>query len=97
MRRLVRRLRPGVLDDLGLVSALTSLSTGFATHTGLRVPRRFDSDLPALDHGTELAIYRVAQEGLTNAAHAEARHLSAPGASDGAAPSGSRIRPASRS
>ncbi|MFI2424595.1 HAMP domain-containing sensor histidine kinase [Streptomyces sp. NPDC018955] len=74
VRRLVRRLRPGVLDDLGLVSAVTSLATEFATHTGLRVLRRFDSDLPALDHETELVIYRVAQEGLTNAArHAEAR------------------------
>jgi two-component system sensor histidine kinase UhpB len=74
VRRLVRRLRPGVLDDLGLVSAVTSLATEFATHTGLRVRRRFDSDLPALDHETELVIYRVAQESLTNAArHAEAR------------------------
>ncbi|WP_184762833.1 HAMP domain-containing sensor histidine kinase [Streptomyces griseoloalbus] len=76
VRRLVRRLRPGVLDDLGLVSAVTSLATEFATHTGLRVLRRFDSDLPALDHETELVIYRVAQEGLTNAArHAEARRV----------------------
>ncbi|CAM5628055.1 MULTISPECIES: sensor histidine kinase [Streptomyces] len=73
VRRLVRRLRPGVLEDLGLVSALTSLTTEFATHTGLRVTRRFDSDLPALDPETELVLYRVAQEALTNAArHAEA-------------------------
>ncbi|MFD7704447.1 HAMP domain-containing sensor histidine kinase [Streptomyces caelestis] len=74
VRRLVRRLRPGVLDDLGLVSAVTSLATEFATHTGLRVLRRFAPDLPVLDHEAELVIYRVAQEGLTNAArHAEAR------------------------
>lgn len=74
VRRLVRRLRPGVLDDLGLVSAVTSLATEFATHTGLRVLRRFDPDLPELDHETELVFYRVAQESLTNAArHAEAR------------------------
>ncbi|MFI8203002.1 HAMP domain-containing sensor histidine kinase [Streptomyces sp. NPDC085937] len=73
VRRLVRRLRPGVLDDLGLVSAVTSLTTEFSTHTGLRVVRRFDPDLPSLDHETELVIYRVAQESLTNAArHAEA-------------------------
>ncbi|MEU0912515.1 HAMP domain-containing sensor histidine kinase [Streptomyces althioticus] len=76
VRRLVRRLRPGVLDDLGLVSAVTSLTTEFSTHTGLRVARRFDPDLPALDQETELVIYRVAQEGLTNAArHAEARRV----------------------
>ncbi|MEV2250108.1 HAMP domain-containing sensor histidine kinase [Streptomyces sp. NPDC050147] len=73
VRRLVRRLRPGVLDDLGLISALTSLTTEFATHAGLRVVRRFDSDLPPLDEQAELVLYRVAQEALTNAArHAEA-------------------------
>ncbi|MEU1003052.1 sensor histidine kinase [Streptomyces tibetensis] len=74
VRRLVRRLRPGVLDDLGLVSALTSLSEDFATHTGLLVTRRFDADLPALEPESELVLYRVAQESLTNVArHADAR------------------------
>src|SRR5690606_21324468 len=68
VRRLVRRLRPGVLEDLGLVSAITSLTTEFATHTGLRVIRGYDSDLPALDQETELVVYRVPHEGLTNAA-----------------------------
>jgi two-component system sensor histidine kinase UhpB len=73
VRRLVRRLRPGVLDDLGLVSALTSLTHDFATHTGLRVRRRFDPALPALERETELVLYRVAQESLTNVArHADA-------------------------
>ncbi|MCX5008216.1 sensor histidine kinase [Streptomyces sp. NBC_00638] len=73
VRRLVRRLRPGVLEDLGLVSALTSLTTEFSTHTGLRVLRAFDTGLPSLDQQTELVLYRVAQEALTNAArHAEA-------------------------
>ncbi|WP_193782875.1 HAMP domain-containing sensor histidine kinase [Streptomyces sp. E5N91] len=76
VRRLVRRLRPGVLDDLGLISALSSLTHDFATHTGLRVVRRFDADLPVLDHESELVLYRVAQESLTNAArHADAERL----------------------
>ncbi|GJF24295.1 HAMP domain-containing sensor histidine kinase [Streptomyces flaveolus] len=86
VRRLVRRLRPGVLDDLGLISALTSLTHDFATHTGLRVTRRFEADLPALDHETELVLYRVAQESLTNAArHADAERLEVSlGRADGA-------------
>jgi two-component system sensor histidine kinase UhpB len=76
VRRLVRRLRPGVLDDLGLISALTSLTGEFAAHSGLRVSRSFDSDLPELDRETELVLYRVTQESLTNAArHAEARRV----------------------
>jgi two-component system sensor histidine kinase UhpB len=73
VRRLARRLRPGVLDDLGLVSALTSLATEVSTHTGLPVHHEFPRDLPVLDQQTELVCYRVAQEGLTNIArHAEA-------------------------
>ncbi len=73
VRRLARRLRPGVLDDLGLVSALTSLATEISTHAGLPVHHEFQPGLPALDQQTELVFYRVAQEGLTNIArHADA-------------------------
>lgn len=76
VRRLARRLRPGVLEDLGLISALTTLATDLSTHTGLVVRRRFDSDLPQLDQQTELVLYRVAQESLTNVArHAEATEV----------------------
>ncbi|MEV0322767.1 HAMP domain-containing sensor histidine kinase [Streptomyces sp. NPDC050658] len=76
VRRLVRRLRPGVLDDLGLVSALTSLTHDFATHTGLKVNRRFDTGLSVPAPETELVLYRVAQESLTNAArHADAEEV----------------------
>jgi two-component system sensor histidine kinase UhpB len=76
VRRLARRLRPGVLDDLGLVSALTSLTSDYGTHTGLSVQRRFDPDLPSLEPETELVLYRVAQESLTNIArHADAHRV----------------------
>lgn len=68
VRRIARRLRPEALDDLGLTSALTALTTGFSERTGLRVARRIDRDLPPLDADTELVVYRVAQEGLTNVA-----------------------------
>ena len=68
VRQVARRLRPGVLDDLGLVSALTSLVTEHARLTGAEVCRRFSSDLPALGAQAELVVYRVAQEALTNVA-----------------------------
>ncbi|GAA0959952.1 HAMP domain-containing sensor histidine kinase [Actinocorallia libanotica] len=75
VRRLARRLRPDVLEDLGLSSALISLSTEIAAHTGLAVTRRFPPGLPPLDPEVELVLYRVAQEGLTNVArHADAEH-----------------------
>lgn len=67
IRRIARRLRPGVLEELGLVSALRSLATEFTAH-GLTVRHRFPADLPPLTEESELVLYRVAQEGLTNTA-----------------------------
>jgi two-component system sensor histidine kinase UhpB len=73
VRKVARRLRPGELEDLGLVSALAALATDFSTHTGAHVLRRFAAGLPTLTDDAELVIYRVAQEALTNAArHANA-------------------------
>ncbi|KAB2341615.1 HAMP domain-containing sensor histidine kinase [Actinomadura rudentiformis] len=73
VRRIARRLRPDVLEDLGLVSALTALTTQFATHTALRVRRHLPADLPPLSPQTELVLYRIAQEALTNTArHSDA-------------------------
>ncbi|MGH3389916.1 MAG: HAMP domain-containing sensor histidine kinase [Actinomadura sp.] len=75
IRRIARRLRPGVLDELGLISALKALATEFS-RPGLAVRHRLAADLPALRHDTELVLYRVAQESLTNAArHANARRV----------------------
>jgi two-component system, NarL family, sensor histidine kinase UhpB len=76
VRRIARRLRPEVLDDLGLVPALTSLTSDFAHRSGLRVERSFADDLPELSPEGELAVFRVAQESLTNAArHAGATRI----------------------
>ena len=76
VRRISQELRPDILDHLGLVSALTSLATTFANRTGLAVERQFARDLPRLDPQVELAVYRVAQESLTNIArHADARSV----------------------
>ncbi|MFI6559754.1 sensor histidine kinase [Streptomyces sp. NPDC050534] len=72
IRRIARRLRPGVLEELGLVSALRSLAAEFTTH-GLTVRHSVPGDLPPLTEESELVVYRVAQEGLTNTArHARA-------------------------
>ncbi|GIF75603.1 sensor histidine kinase [Asanoa siamensis] len=72
IRRIARRLRPGVLHELGLTAALRSLATEFSTR-GLSVRAKIGPDLPALEPSAELVLYRVAQEGLTNVArHARA-------------------------
>jgi two-component system, NarL family, sensor histidine kinase UhpB len=73
VRHVARRLRPGVLDDLGLLSALNALATDFTAHSNVHVRRRFTPGLPRLTREAELVIYRIAQEALTNVArHADA-------------------------
>jgi two-component system sensor histidine kinase UhpB len=76
VRSIARGLRPEVLDDLGLPSALKALATAFARSTGIPVVRRIAPDLPPLGQERELAAYRIAQEGLANAArHARATEV----------------------
>jgi two-component system sensor histidine kinase UhpB len=76
VRRIARELRPEMLEHLGLVSALTELSRRFADQSGLLVSRRFADGLPPLSGEAEIAVYRVAQESLTNVArHADASRV----------------------
>jgi two-component system, NarL family, sensor histidine kinase UhpB len=76
VRRISSELRPEMLEHLGLVSALTELSTTFARVSGIRVERQFDRSLPKLAAEIELAVYRIAQESLTNIArHAQATRV----------------------
>jgi signal transduction histidine kinase len=60
------RVRPALLDDLGLKDAVQSLLSEFERHTGI-VPKtelRFDGrDVPALVRDN---LYRILQEALTN-------------------------------
>jgi signal transduction histidine kinase len=77
VRRLAVELRPAVLDDFGLASALERLTETFAEQTGLVVD--FESALgrERLPSDTETALYRIVQESLTNVVkHARARRVS---------------------
>ncbi len=76
VRSLAFRLRPGVLDDLGLVDALEVYTTDFEKRTGITC--LFDHrGVPATDDTVATAAYRIAQEALTNVArHAGAGHVS---------------------
>ncbi|WP_345676769.1 HAMP domain-containing sensor histidine kinase [Yinghuangia aomiensis] len=65
IRRIARHLRPGVLEDLGLGSALRALAHEFGT-SALTVSHAIEPQLPPLGPDAELAVYRVAQEALTN-------------------------------
>jgi two-component system sensor histidine kinase UhpB len=68
VRQVARRLRPGVLEDLGLLSAISALVTDFAEASQVRITKRLDPRLAALSSDAELVVYRIAQESLTNIA-----------------------------
>jgi signal transduction histidine kinase len=72
VRRIVYDLRPPALDDLGLLGALRQSAARYETgelHFRLNVP----STLPELPAAVETAVYRIAQEAMTNVVrHAEA-------------------------
>ena len=77
VRRLVHALRPPALDDLGLVGALRLLAAQYGGEDGMgpgpRVAIDVSVDLPSLPAAVEVAVYRIAQEALTNVVrHAEA-------------------------
>jgi signal transduction histidine kinase len=72
VRRLVRGLRPPMLEDLGLAAALRA-------HADRLGPLEVEFELPrspmTLPAAVELALYRIATEALTNVVrHAQARH-----------------------
>jgi two-component system sensor histidine kinase UhpB len=68
VRRIAVELRPEALDDLGLVGALAVLEERFSHQLGLEISERIQPDLTSLPSETELVVYRVAQEALTNVA-----------------------------
>lgn len=76
VHRFARELRPAVLDDLGLIPALRSFMNGFAAETGIRTSLTAFSGVEALSSAKRTALYRVAQEALTNVArHARAARV----------------------
>jgi PAS domain S-box-containing protein len=73
VRRIATDLRPGALDDLGLVSALEWQAREFERRSGLSVRFVAPTDEVSVERDLATAIFRIFQELLTNIArHAEA-------------------------
>ncbi len=76
VRRIATDLRPGVLDDLGLVAAIEWQAEEFERRTGVRTTVQIGTRQPDLDDGRTTTVFRILQEALTNVArHADARHV----------------------
>ena len=66
VRRISRDLRPDVLDDLGLGPALKALTDEFEQRTEIPVELETVVFRGRLDRESRIALYRIAQEALTN-------------------------------
>ena len=76
VRQLSHQLRPSLLDTLGLPAALQHLGREFEEATGLNVAVHLRGDERELGDPIKIALFRVAQESLTNVAkHAAARQV----------------------
>lgn len=76
IRDVMVELRPSVLDDYGLLSALRWYGTQFSSRTNIQVKVEGDENKDRLGISIENAFFRIAQEALTNVAkHAEASQV----------------------
>ena len=73
VKRISTDLRPGLLDDLGLVAAIEWQTGEFQNRTGIKCKFSFNSDDIVIDQDMATALFRIFQESLTNVArHAKA-------------------------
>ena len=68
VRRIAMELRPGILDDLGLVAALEWQLKDFEKRTGIRSEFLPPGEDISLDADLSTALFRIFQEALTNVA-----------------------------
>lgn len=75
IRRLCVRLRPSILDDLGLLEALRSLADNF-NNNDMKAGFILNGDYRKLPPETEVTLYRFVQEALNNVyRHSEAKEV----------------------
>jgi signal transduction histidine kinase len=74
VRNIAMMLRPSMLDDLGLASAIGWLGREIKRSSGIDIQSQIDPGLDSLPDAECTCVYRVVQEALTNAArHSGAR------------------------
>ncbi len=77
IQQITSKLRPGILDEVGLVAALEWQTEEFSKHTGIPCKVHFPREEIELDRERATALFRIFQESLTNIArHAQAKRVS---------------------
>jgi signal transduction histidine kinase len=66
VRRIATELRPGILDDLGLVAAIEWQANEFQAHTGIRCHVTTQLSKTFFDQDVNTTFFRIFQETLTN-------------------------------
>ncbi len=78
VRQIASKLRPGILDDMGLAAAMEWQSREFMKRTGISCNFTEEHSDTVLDTDTATGLFRIYQETLTNIAkHAEATDVDA--------------------
>ncbi|MBI4303416.1 MAG: sensor histidine kinase [Chloroflexi bacterium] len=76
LRDIIGNLRPSILEDLGIVSAVRQLSDGFAARTGIAQELKVTGEEYRLSSDAEIQLFRIAQEVLRNVErHAMAKRV----------------------
>jgi len=84
VRTIITELRPDPLEELGLADALRSLCDRAERTGGVPVACSVGEEVPELDGAAQVAVYRVAQEALSNAIrHAHASMITVAFMEDG--------------
>ena len=76
IKRIYSGLRPFLLDDLGLVAAITWMAKEFEERTGIHCELTFRPDNISLNKDLATTVFRVFQEALSNVGrHSNATHV----------------------
>jgi signal transduction histidine kinase len=76
VRRITTELRPGMLDDLGLIASIEWQASDFQKRTGIECKVYGSENDLSLSKEQSLVIFRIFQEALTNVArYANAKHV----------------------
>jgi PAS domain S-box-containing protein len=77
IHKLIRELRPSVLDKLGLIPAINSLIENYLTELGIKVTFKTTGTVKRLSPAMEIVLFRVIQEAFNNIVkHSKAKEVS---------------------